>query len=180
MGTTTTYRVSGNTVAALRGATTADAPVAQFVRFVLAGGTANLAYLAAFLLLGGYGTQAANVVGAVLSAVLANELHRRLTFRARAAVSWRTAQWQGGLTLALGLAASSSALVWLEAATVGAGPVVAMLVAAGVNGLVGLVRFVTLRWLFARRITPQQLPAQPALRPPVVHPADRPLAALAA
>ncbi len=179
MNTTSTFRVSGNSVAALRGAA-ANAPVAQFVRFVLAGGTANLAYLAAFLLLGGLGAQVANVVGAVLSAVLANELHRRLTFRARAAVSWRTAQWQGGLTLALGLAASSSALVWLEAVTVGADPILAMLVAAGVNGLVGLARFVTLRWLFTRRSTQHRLPARPAPRPPVVHPADRPVAALAA
>jgi putative flippase GtrA len=146
-----TDRRSGDAAARVVVALRAGSPGAQFLRFVLSGGTANLAYVASFLLLGGLGAQAANGVGSLLSAVVANELHRRLTFRASAAVGWRTAQWQGGLTLVAGLAASSSALAWLGSATGGTGPVVALLVAAGVNGLVGLARFATLRWLFTRR-----------------------------
>lgn len=151
MGTTTTYRVSGNTVAALRGATTADAPVAQFVRFVLAGGTANLAYLAAFLLLGGYGTQAANVVGAVLSAVLANELHRRLTFHADERVGWLTAQIEAGGVSFIGLVATSAALGWLEATASDAHPFVQIALVATVTALIGLMRFIALRWIFRPR-----------------------------
>ncbi len=123
---------------------------AQFARFVLAGGTANLAYAASFLLLADLGTQAANVVGSLASAAVANELHRRLTFRAGARVGWRTAQLQGGATAGAGLAASSAALALLESAT-DAGGLTALVVAAAVSGAVGLARFVLLRWLFTRR-----------------------------
>src|SRR3712207_4535645 len=83
--------------AVMRTIRSSDGVGAQFVRFLLVGGTANLAYVGAFLLLSGLGSQVANGAGAVVSAAIANELHRRLTFHARTAVGWRTAQWQGGL-----------------------------------------------------------------------------------
>ena len=123
----------------------------QFARFVLAGGSANLAYAALFLLLADLGELTANLAGSVVSAALANELHRRLTFRAGGRVAWWTAQWQGGATLGAALAASSLALALLDALTAGGGPILPLLAAAAVNGVIGLVRFLVLRRLFGRR-----------------------------
>lgn len=140
--------------------------VAQGIRFLLCGGTANVAYVLAFVTLADLGQQAANAVGAGTSAVLASELHRRFTFRAGARVHWRTAQWQGGVTAAAATLASSLSLSWL-AATTDAGTLLALVVAAAVNGAVGVLRFVTLRWLFAGRaaVLPVVLPARPAPLP---------------
>jgi hypothetical protein len=50
----------------------------------------------------------------VLSSILANELHRRLTFHATGRVGWLTAQWEGGGLAATGLVASGVALATLD------------------------------------------------------------------
>ncbi len=71
-----------------------DGAFAQLVRFALVGGASNILYFAAFLALRGDGALVANAVGAVLSTILANELHRRLTFHAADRVNWFTAQWE--------------------------------------------------------------------------------------
>jgi putative flippase GtrA len=70
----------------------ADDPRMQFVRFVAAGAVANLLYGALFLLLSPFGSQVANVAGALASSALANELHRRVTFHAGSRVTWSRAQ----------------------------------------------------------------------------------------
>jgi putative flippase GtrA len=137
-----------------------DSGPAQFVRFVLVGGSANLLYAACFLVLAGLGDQAANLVGVVASTALANELHRRLTFRAGDRVGWATAQWAGGGTAAAGLVASSVTLAALEAWTASSGPLASVLAVCAVSGAVGLVRFAVLRWVLAVR--------------PGAHPAPRP------
>jgi putative flippase GtrA len=125
---------------------------AQFVRFVLVGGSANVVYVGLFLLLAGAGDQAANLVGVLASTALANELHRRLTFRAGERVGWAAAQWAGGGLAVTGLAATGLALATLEPWTASAGPLGSVLVVCTVNGAVGLVRFVGLRWaLLVRR-----------------------------
>ena len=79
-------------VARMRG----DDGAAQFARFVLVGGISSLLYALLFVLLDGFGDQAANIAGAIASSMLANELHRRLTFHAGERVSWFAAQWEGG------------------------------------------------------------------------------------
>ena len=80
--------------------------------------------------------------------MLANELHRRLTFRAGERVTWLTAQWEGGALAAAGIVTTSAALGWLTSA-VGPTDVVAQLLLVGtVTGAIGLVRFVALRWAF--------------------------------
>jgi putative flippase GtrA len=138
-----------------------DGPPAEFVRFVTVGVVSSLVYFSLFLLLRGFGTQLANLAGAVVSTVLANELHRRLTFHAGNRIRWWTAQWEGGGLAAAGLAATASALAVL-------GPLVSeawwaqVLLIGAVTGAVGTVRFVFLRlWVFSghvRRSVPRPEP----------------------
>ncbi len=128
-----------------------DRTPAQFVRFVLVGGSANVVYAGLFLLLAGFGDQAANLVGVVASTALAIELHRRLTFRAGDRVGWATAQWAGGGLAAVGLVTSSLTLAALESWTTSSGPLASVLAVCAVSGAVGLVRFAGLRWVLTVR-----------------------------
>ena len=125
--------------------------IGQFLRFVAVGGTSMLLYGVVLLLLQGLGTQPANLVGSLASTVLANELHRRLTFRAGAHVSPLAAQVQGGGMALAGVALTAGVLAWAETAMGPAGPVTQLLLVTVVTGLVGLGRFVGLRWAFAAR-----------------------------
>lgn len=127
-----------------------DGTAAQFTRFVLVGGSSNIVYALVFLLLRGQGSLLANVTGVALSTVLANELHRRLTFNAAERVDWLPAQWEAGGLALVGLALSTSALalvgLWFPSAP---GVVQAILVVA-VSALVGVFRFLALRgWVFS-------------------------------
>ncbi|CAA9269499.1 MAG: Putative glycosyl transferase [uncultured Blastococcus sp.] len=118
---------------------------AQFVRFVTVGVITSLVYFGLFLSLRGLGEQPANLAGAVVSSMLANELHRRLTFHAGERVSWVTAQWEGGGLAAVGLVATASALAALDDVVSDAWWAQVLLIAS-VTGAVGLGRFVSLRW----------------------------------
>ncbi|MQA34080.1 GtrA family protein [Modestobacter roseus] len=123
----------------------------QFLRFVAVGGLANLLYALLFLLSAGAGAQAANLVGALASSVVANELHRRLTFRAGQRVSWHAAQWEGGGLALAGMATTSVALGWVGALAPEASPVIGLATIGLVTGAIGLVRFAALRWAFGAR-----------------------------
>jgi hypothetical protein len=80
--------------------------------------------------------------------MLANELHRRLTFHAGQRVGWLTAQVEGGGLAAAGLLATSTSLAVLDG-LLGSAWWADLLLIAGVTGAVGLVRFVALRfWVF--------------------------------
>jgi putative flippase GtrA len=137
----------GRVVARLR----RDDAAAQFGRFVLVGGLASLLYAVVFLCCRGLGDQAANLAGSLLSSMLANELHRRLTFHADGRVGWFTAQWEGGSIALVGIVATALGLGWLDAVT-GADDAWERLLLVGlVTGAIGLVRFVALRWVFAPR-----------------------------
>ncbi|WP_424809731.1 GtrA family protein [Rhodococcus sp. 27YEA15] len=124
-----------------------DGAFAQLVRFALVGGASNILYFAAFLALRGDGALIANAVGAVLSTILANELHRRLTFHAADRVNWFTAQWEGGGLALVGLAASSAAISVLGMIFPGADGLVQATLVILVSGVVGGLRFVALRGL---------------------------------
>ncbi len=128
-----------------------DHAPAQFARFVLVGGSASLVYAGLFLLLAGLGNQTANAAAVVASTALANELHRRLTFRAGDRVGWATAQWAGGGLAVAGLAASGLTLAALEVGTGPSDPLVSVIAVWAVHGAVGLARFAVLRWLLAVR-----------------------------
>jgi putative flippase GtrA len=124
---------------------------AQFARFVLVGGISSLLYALLFVLLDGFGDQAANIAGAVASSVLANELHRRLTFHAGERVTWFAAQWEGGGLAVAGMVATALALGWFDSVAGSGGSIADLGVVAVVTGAIGLIRFAALRWVFGAR-----------------------------
>jgi putative flippase GtrA len=146
-GTTTVRGTSSKVLDRLRG----DDATAQFGRFVFVGGVSSLLYAVAFLVFRGLGDQLANVIGAVLSSMLANEMHRRLTFHADGRISWFTAQWEGGGLALVGILATGLALDWLDDTTGVTGSAARLVLVGVVTGAIGLVRFVALRWFFAAR-----------------------------
>lgn len=128
-----------------------DDTFAQFARFVLVGGTTTVIYAALFLSLSrvaGLAYLPAHVAATTVTTVLANEMHRRLTFRAEDRVSWAAAQWEAGGVSVVGLVATSSALEWLDSVTGTAHPVVQVTVVATVTAAIGGLRFLALRWIF--------------------------------
>ena len=125
-----------------------DDPRAEFARFVLVGGLATVLYGVLFVLLADLGPQPANLAGAVASSALANELHRRLTFRAGRRVTVWAAQWQGGGLALAGILATSLALGWFDTALPGHDPAAGLVVVALTTGAIGLCRFAALRWAF--------------------------------
>ncbi len=120
----------------------------QFARFVLVGATSTAFYALLFLTLRGLGYLPAHILATVASSMLANELHRRLTFHAEERVSFGTAQVEAGGVSLFGLAATSTALGWLEASVGSAHPLLQIGLVAAVTALIGLIRFVALRWIF--------------------------------
>jgi putative flippase GtrA len=122
---------------------------AEFARFVGVGVTSSGVYFGLFVVLRGVGAVPANVVAFVASSVLANELHRRVTFHAGGRVGWLAAQGEaGGLALA-GLVATSVALRGLDG-VLGTAWWAQLLLLAAVTGAIGLVRFAALRrWVFS-------------------------------
>lgn len=147
---------------------------AQFVRFAATGAVTSAVQLGVFLLLFDLGDQVANLTGVVLSSMLANELHRRVTFRARGRVSWATAQWEGGGLSVVGLVATSAALTLLDDVVSESWWSRALLIAA-VNALIGVARFGLLRsWVFSAGPTRHPGPSRPvqARRTSVARPQD--------
>ena len=128
-----------------------DSGLGQFARFVLVGGLSSAVYGLLFVLLRGLGEVPANLIGAALSSVLANEMHRRLTFRAGERVSFLTGQVEGGALSIAGLVSTSVALAWLTAVSDTDDPLVQFGLVALVTATIGTIRFIALRWLFRAR-----------------------------
>ena len=125
-----------------------DDTFAQFARFVLVGGTSTAFYAVLFLSLGGFGYMPAHVAATVASSVLANEMHRRLTFRAGERVTFLSAQIEAGGVSVVGLVSTSAALSWLDAVAGSAPPILQISLVAAVTAAIGMLRFVALRWIF--------------------------------
>jgi putative flippase GtrA len=125
-----------------------DDTLSQFVRFVLVGGSSTAVYATLFLTLEGLGYLTAHVVATVASSIMANELHRRLTFRAEDRVGWLTAQVEAGSVSVFGLVATSMALGWLDVTVEAVHPILQITLVVAVTGLIGLIRFIALRWIF--------------------------------
>jgi putative flippase GtrA len=143
-------------VAGLRTRLQQDDAGAQFARYVVVGGVSSAVYALLFIALDGLGDQSANLVGAIASTLLANELHRRLTFHAGQQMSWFTAQWEGGGLAFIGLVATSLALAGVHALVGDVGTGAQLCLIAAVTGAIGLIRFVALRsWVFTPAVIGQ-------------------------
>jgi putative flippase GtrA len=126
---------------------------AQFARYVVVGAVSSTVYALLFIGLGGFGDQPANLVGAIVSTLLANEMHRRLTFHAGQQVSWFTAQWEGGGLAVVGLVATSFTLAGVHMLVGDVGTAAQLALIAAVTGAIGLVRFIALRtWVFSAAV----------------------------
>lgn len=125
-----------------------DRAFAQLIRFTLVGGSSNIAYLLLFLTMHGIGPLVANIAGSIASTVIANELHRQLTFHAAGRVGWFTAQWEGGALALLGLGISTAALAGLDCWAPNLGGIAQASAVLTVMAAVGGLRFLALRGLF--------------------------------
>jgi putative flippase GtrA len=125
-----------------------DRTLGQFARFVMVGGFSSAVYALLFWLLHDLGGVQANVIGSALSSMLANEMHRRLTFHAGERVSWFTAQWEGGALAIAGMVATSLALSWFNDTVTNPAVIAELAVIALVTGTIGTLRFLALRWVF--------------------------------
>ncbi len=128
-----------------------DSVVGQFSRFVFVGGVSSAVYALLYWLLNGLGDVPANVVGSVISSMLANEMHRRVSFHAGQYVGFLTAQWEGGALAVLGLVATSLALSWFNAVVTDPAILTEVLVIGAVTASIGTLRFIALRWVFRPR-----------------------------
>jgi putative flippase GtrA len=115
---------------------------AQLVRFGLVGGAASVVQLGLYTFLAdSVGSQLANVLSWLVSTMVATEAHRRYSFRTPGTGSTGD-HTVGVVTSLLTLLLSTVALAALEN-PVGVAGVLALV---AVNGIVGVLRFVTLRW----------------------------------
>lgn len=121
---------------------------AEFGRFVLVGCAATLVYGLLFLVLGRFGYLPAHLAATAASTVLANELHRQLTFRAESRVSWLFAQVEAGGVAFGGLLATSAALGWVHSSTDDVPVILQVTLVTAITAAVGLGRFLALRWIF--------------------------------
>ena len=125
-----------------------DDALAQFLRFVLVGATSTALYAVLYISLSGLGYLPAHLISTVVSTIAVNEAHRRLTFRAEDRVDWLTAQWEAGGVALVGLVSTSAALTWLDSAA-GSAPIwLQITLVASVTAIIGVLRFVALRWIF--------------------------------
>ena len=127
-----------------------DDVLAQFTRFLLVGGSTTLVYALLFIPFQGLGYLVAHLIATVASTVLANEMHRRLTFHAEDRVGWFTAQWEASTVAALGLVATSATLGWVNTTAAEDQVWLQITAVVTVTAIIGLLRFIALRWIFRR------------------------------
>ncbi|MDT0274736.1 GtrA family protein [Blastococcus goldschmidtiae] len=127
-----------------------DDTLAQFARFVLVGGSTTLVYALLFIPFEGLGYLVAHLIATAASTVLANEMHRRLTFHAEDRVGWFTAQWEASTVAAIGLVATSATLGWVNTTAAEAPVALQITAVVTVTAIIGLLRFIALRWIFRR------------------------------
>ncbi|MGV8875325.1 MAG: GtrA family protein [Rhodococcus sp. (in: high G+C Gram-positive bacteria)] len=122
---------------------------AQFARFVIVGVSSNGVYALLFVALAFLGSFTANLAGVAASTVLANELHRRHTFRAAGRVGWFQTQWEAGGLALVGLGLSTASLAAMHILFPAAATYVQVSVVIAVGGIFGAARFLALRgWVF--------------------------------
>ena len=122
-------------------------PSRQFSRYVLVGAISSALYAGVFVLIHPAGYVWANAVGMILSTVVANELHRRLTFQAAGRKAWLPAQLESGGLAAIGLVATTLALAAANSVVPGAPWPFEVALVLVATGLIGIAKFFVLRRL---------------------------------
>jgi putative flippase GtrA len=139
---------AGGAVSSIAARVRGEDTLGQFARFVLVGGVTTAVYALLFVALGRLGYLPAHLIATAASTALANEMHRRLTFRAGERVHWFTAQWEAGGITVIGLFATSAALGVLDSTVGSVSTYLQVSCVVAVTALIGLMRFVALRWIF--------------------------------
>jgi putative flippase GtrA/glycosyltransferase involved in cell wall biosynthesis len=123
----------------------------QAVHFSAIGILSTLAYLALFLLLRPLGSQPANLIALLVTAVANTVANRRFTFGVRGSVGVARHQFEGLVVFAVGLALTSGSLAILHGA-IDPSRVVELAVLVLANLAATVLRFVLLRsWVFHPR-----------------------------
>ncbi|KRE76478.1 MULTISPECIES: bifunctional glycosyltransferase family 2/GtrA family protein [Micrococcaceae] len=122
----------------------------QVLRFGLVGAASTLAFALLYLMMQGpLGSQEANFVALLLTAVGNTAANRRYTFGISGPEKLFTQQFQGFLVFLLAWAITSSCLLVLHSVHPDAAPRVELLVLTAANVVATLLRFVLLRlWVF--------------------------------
>ncbi|MEU8135116.1 GtrA domain-containing protein [Streptodolium elevatio] len=143
--------------------------VASFARFVVCGGGVGLLSSGALLLMtGAMSIAVANAIVTVVSTVVANELHSRITFR-HGAASVRV-HLESTATAVAAYLVTTAALLALDAIDGGAGALTRQVVYLAASGLAGVGRFVALKvMVFARGTKSGQPQAASVPVPHAVH-----------
>ncbi|MCF2527890.1 hypothetical protein [Yinghuangia soli] len=128
--------------------------VAAFIRFVVCGGGVGLLSSGALMLMtGSMPIAAANAIVTVVSTLLCNELHSRITFR-KGRASWRVHLESTG-TAVIAYLFTTTAMLVLDAVAPHAGALTQQAVYLSASALAGLGRFVVLRLVvFGRTARP--------------------------
>lgn len=126
-----------------------DSSASQFARYAFVGAVTSALYAVVFVALDGIGDLSANVVGMVASTVVANELHRRLTFHASGRIGWLAAQVESGTLAALALGVSTVTVAAANRVVPDAPWPFEVGLVLAVTGALGIVKFFALRgWVF--------------------------------
>lgn len=120
-------------------------PTAQLIRFAAVGGTSNIAYVLLFMAMTTAGPLLANIAGSIVSTVIANELHRQITFHATTRVNWLTVQIEGGGLALIGLLTTTAALAALDFWAPGLSHLAQASAVLVIMAAVGGLRFLALR-----------------------------------
>ena len=126
----------------------------SLLRFFVAGVTASASYGLVFLLLGAVtpaNAHVLNVIATIASTLVANELHRRFSFRGASNASVSRGHGVGGVNAVVGLLLSTLALAGWHHLVPDAGNTSSVVVVYAVNAVVGLFNFLTLRHALGAR-----------------------------
>ncbi|NUU25254.1 MAG: hypothetical protein HOV68_27690 [Streptomycetaceae bacterium] len=167
--------MASNAAAAAKSGT---GPVASFIRFVAFGGGTGLAASGVLVALQQYMSLAlANAIVTVVSTVVANELHSRLTFRS-GEHGWRMHAKSTG-TVVVSYLFTTSAMMLLHTVSAHPSVLTEQAVYLSASGLAGIGRFVVLRvYVFATARGKAAVPALTAVPALAAVPAVRSAEAL--
>ena len=125
----------------------------QVLRFGVVGAASTLVFALLYLMMQGpFGSQEANFLSLLLTAIGNTAANRRFTFGISGPARLFTQQFQGLIVFLLAWGITSSSLMVLHTVSLDSAPSMELLVLTGANVLATLIRFVLLRlWVFRPR-----------------------------